>query len=46
MLCENKIDSLSFKISYKDKCEKYESNNSIWITTKKVLYNDCIANKK
>lgn len=46
MLYENKIDSLGFKISCKNKCEKYKSNNNIEITTKKVLCDDCIANGK
>lgn len=46
MLYKNKIDSLDFKISCKNKCEKYESNNSIKITTKKVPCDECIANGK
>lgn len=46
MFYNDKIDSLNIKIAYKNKCEKYKSNNNIKFITKKVLYNDCIANKK
>ncbi len=46
MFCKNKINSLDFLILCKDKCEIYKSNNSIKVTTKKVLCNNYIANKK
>jgi hypothetical protein len=46
MLYENKINSLDFKILYKNKCEKYKLNNSIEIIAKKVSCDECIANKK
>ncbi len=46
MFYKDKIDSLDFSISYKNKCEKYKTNNNIEFIIKKVLYNNCIVNKK